>query len=175
MFEAAALAVVLAGAAVGWVLLEARRLGRGLARWAGVAVVAVLVGTLVPGIVERVRTERTDLKHERDRTHELAYLNTTIDSIGGYRHVRACGEPTTIVEYASALAWYTRLDVGYVGYLPDLERQKSYPIVIFTPRGRGGWSVDPVHIRPAQRAACRDLRARYVVTPRHPRGLLLRG
>jgi hypothetical protein len=174
MFEAAGIAVVLAGAAVGWMLLEAPRLARGLPRWAGVPVVAVLVGALVPGIVGRLRTERTDLKHERGRTHELAYLKTTIDSLGGYRHVRACGEPVTIVEYASALAWYTHLDVGSVGYLPGLEKHRGYPIVVFTPRGEGGWRVEPWHTRPALRASCRGLRSTYLITRQEPGGLLLR-
>jgi hypothetical protein len=175
MFEGAALAVALVGAGVGWVLADAPRLRSGLPRWAGVPVVAVLVGTLVPAAVGRLRTERTDLKHERGRTHELAYLKTTIDSLGGYRHVRACGEPTTLVEYASALAWFVHLDVGFVGYRPDLERHRHYPIVIFTPLRQGGWKVEPWHLRRAARAGCRDLRSRYLITRQAPRGFLLRG
>jgi 4-amino-4-deoxy-L-arabinose transferase-like glycosyltransferase len=174
MFEAAAIAVILAGAGVGWVLLEAPRLRRGLPRWAGLPVVAVLVATLVPGAVGRVRTERTDLKHERGRTHEIALLNTTIDVLGGYRHIRACGEPVTIVEYASALAWYTHLNVGSVGYLPDLEKQRSYPIVLLLPNSTGGWRVQPWHTRPSQVAACKSLHANYLISAQEPGGFLVR-
>jgi hypothetical protein len=175
MFEAAAVAVILAGAGVGWMLTEGPRLRRGLPRWAGVPVVAVLVAALVPGARARVRAEHSDLTHERGRTHEIAFLNTAIDDLGGYKHVRACGEPTTIVEFASALAWYVHLDVGYVGYLPDLEKQRSYPIVIFTPLPGGGWDVEPWHIRRSQRAACSNLRAKYLISPQEPGGFLLRG
>jgi hypothetical protein len=175
MFEAAALAVVLASAAVGWALIEAPRLRPGLPRWAGVPLLAALVATLVPGAVARVRSERTDIKHERGRTHEIAFLKTTLDSLGGYKHVRACGEPVTIVEYASALAWYTHLDVGSVGYLPGIEKHRGYPIVLFTPRGQGGWRVEPWHTRTAQRAACRNLRATYLTSAQEPGGFLLRG
>jgi hypothetical protein len=174
MFEAAALAVILAAAGVGWVLREVPRLRPGLPRWVGVPVVAVLVATLVPGAVGRVRTERTDLKHERDRTHEIALLNTTIDALGGYRHIRACGEPVTVVEYASTLAWYTHLDVGSVGYLPDLEKQQTYPIVLFIPNSSGGWRVQPWHTRPSQVAACRSLHSEYLVSPQEPGGFLVR-
>ncbi len=88
MFEAAAIAVILVGAGVGWVLTEAPRLRRGLPPWAGIPLVALLVGTMVPGALARVRTERTDLKHERGRTHEISLLKTTIDVLGGTRHVR---------------------------------------------------------------------------------------
>ncbi len=175
MFEAAALAVILAGAGVGWVLAEAPRLRPGLPRWAGVPVVAVLCATLVPGALARVRTERTDLKHERDRTHEISLLKTTIDVLGGYRHIRDCGEPVTIVEYASTLAWYTHLDVGSVGYIPSLEKQQPYPIVLFIPNTHGGWRVEPWHTRPAQVAACRSLHSEYLTSPKDPGGFLLRG
>jgi hypothetical protein len=174
MFEAAAIAVILAAAGVGWVLREAPRLRSGLPRWAGVPVVAVLIATLVPGALGRVRTERTDLKHERGRTHEIALLNTTIDVLGGYRHIRACGEPVTVVEYASALAWYTHLDVGSVGYLPDLEKQQVYPIVLFIPNSSGGWRVQPWHTRPSQVAACSRLHSKYLVSPQEPGGFLVR-
>jgi hypothetical protein len=175
MFEAAAMAVILAGAGVGWLLMEAPRLRMGLPRWAGVPVVAVLVATLVPGAVARVRTERTDLKHERGRTHEMALLKTTIDALDGYRHIRNCGEPVTVVEYASALAWYTHLDVGSVGYLPPVEKRKRYPIVLFSPVARGGWSVLPWHTRRHQRARCSNLRAAYLTSAQEPGGFLVRG
>jgi hypothetical protein len=175
MFEAAAIAVILASAAVGWLLLEAPRLRPSLPRWAGVPVVAVVVGTLVPGALGRAHAERTDLKHERGRTHQLALLNATIGALGGDRHIRDCGEPTTVVGYASALAYYTHLDVGYVGYLPRLEKKQAYPIVIFTPVARGGWKVEPWHTRPDRVASCRDLRAAYVISRSHPGGHLVRG
>src|SRR5437764_7288297 len=65
MFEAAAIAGVLGGVAVGWALMELPALWRGVPRWVGVPVVALLVASLVPGALARMRTERRDLRHER--------------------------------------------------------------------------------------------------------------
>ncbi|MGO9958639.1 MAG: hypothetical protein ACLP50_22185 [Solirubrobacteraceae bacterium] len=175
MFEAAGFVAVLAGVGVGWLISELPRLRPGLPRSAGVAVVVVLVAALVPGAVSRIRAERLDLKHERARTHQIQLLATTIDSVGGYQHIRACGEPVTGVEYASVLAWLTRLNVGHIGYRPGHEKRRRYPIVLILPLPGGGWSVQPWHTRRAQRSECRDLRAAYVVTPRDPSGVLVRG
>ncbi len=174
MFEAAAIAAVLAAAGVGWVLAEAPRLRPGLPRWIGVPVVAVLVGTLVPGALARARTERTDLKHERDRTKQIALLNTTLDVLGGYHHVRACGTPGTTVEFASALAWLTHLDVGFVGYIPALEQREHHPTVVFIPLPQGGWNVTAYHTRRRQHAACSNLNVNYLTSPREPGGFLVR-
>ncbi len=174
VMEPAAVATVLAGVGVGWLLIGGPALWRGVPRWAGVAVVVVLVGSLVPGALARVRTERTDLRHERGRTHELALLQTTIDVLGGYRHIRNCGRPVTNVEYVSALAWFTRLDVGIVGHLPNYELHRKYPIVLFTPIPRGGWTVLPWHTRRYQVSRCRGLKAAFVISRHHPNGVLIR-
>ncbi|MBV9326356.1 MAG: hypothetical protein JO352_21540 [Chloroflexi bacterium] len=175
MFEAGGVAAVLAGVGVGWALTELPRLGRGLPRWSGVPVVLVLVASLVPAAVARLRAERVDLRHERGRTNQIGLLQTTINSLGGYRHIRACGEPVTVVGYASALAWLTHLDVGFVGYIPNLEKRHRYPIVLLMPVPSGGWAVQPWHTRRRQRAACSDLHATYVLTKQHPGGVLIRG
>jgi hypothetical protein len=52
-------------------------------------------------------------------------------------------------------------------------RQK-YPIVLFTPLARGGWTVLPWHTRHYQIPRCRGLHATYALTPRHPGGTLIR-
>ena len=174
LMEPAAVAAVLAGVGVGWVLLEAPRLRQGLPRWVGVPVVAVLVATLVPGAVARMRTEHADLKHERGRATEIGLLQTTIDALGGYGHIRNCGEPVTDVEYVSTLAWFTRMDVGFVGHIPKQELHKTYPIVLFTPLVHGGWAVRPWHTRASQIPRCRALHAAYVVTAHNPGGFLIR-
>jgi len=170
----AGVAIVLAGVAVGWVLNEAPRIRRGIPRWAGVPVVAVLVVSLVPGALARMRTERKDLHHERGRTSEIALLQTTLNVLGGYRHVRNCGEPVTGVEYVSAMAWFVKLDVGFVGHRPDFELHQKYPIVLFTPLLHGGWAVKPVHTLRSKERRCRGLKATYVVTRHHPGGVLIR-
>jgi hypothetical protein len=175
VMPAAAVAAVLAGTAVGWVLIEGPRVWRGLPPWAGVPVVAVLVVTLVPGALSRVRTERRDLTHERGRTHELALLQTTINVLGGYQHIRNCGRPTTYVEYVSSLAWFVHLNVGVLGHLPQQEKRQKYPIVLFTPITKGGWTVLPWHTLRYQVPRCRGLRASYLISSRHPAGRLVRG
>jgi hypothetical protein len=170
----AGVAAALAGVAVGWVLLETPRLRAGLPRWAGVPLVVILAATLVPGAIARLRTERRDLRHERGRTHEIALLQTTISAVGGYQHIRNCGEPVTNVAYVSALAWFVKLDVGFVGHRPDFELHRKYPIVLFTPLVHGGWKVLPWHTRHSQIPRCRGLNAAYVITRRHPSGVLIR-
>lgn len=172
MFEPAAVATVLAGIGVGWALSDLPALRRGLPWWVGLPVVAVLLALLIPGAVARLRAERTDLRLQRGRTNEIGLLQTTINKLGGYGHIRACGEPVTIVEYASVLAWNTRLDVGSVGYLPGLEKQRRYPIVLFATVAPGGWSVQPWHTRRSQRSLCAGLRASYVLTKQDPSGVL---
>jgi hypothetical protein len=174
MFEPAAIAAVFAGVAAAWVIVDAPRLARGVPRWSGVPLVAVLVGTLVPGAIARIRTERTDLRHERDRTHEIALLQRTITVLGGFRHIRNCGEPVSNVEFVSALAWLVHLDVGLVGHRPDFELHQKYPIVLFTPLAHGGWRVLPWHTHPWQVARCRGLKAALAQTRAHPGGILIR-
>jgi hypothetical protein len=166
MFEAAAVSAVLAGVAVGWALAELPSLRPSLPRWVGIPLVAVLVGTLVPGAVARLRTERRDLRHERGRTHEIALLQTTTNLLGGSRHIQNCGQPVTDVGYVSPLAWFYHRNVGSVGGLQQhVEaaelRNPHLAKVLFEPLPRGGWAVVPWHTRSYQVARCRGLRAVY--------------
>jgi hypothetical protein len=178
MFEPGAVAAVLAGLAVGLILTELPRLRRGLPRWAGVPVVAILVAALVPGAVARVRTERRDLRHERARTHQITLLQRATILLGGARHVQNCGQPVTDVAYASALAWIYHRNVGTVGGLQQhVEgaelRNPALPKVLITPAAPAGWSFRPWHTRPYQVARCQGLHATYVITPHHPGGILI--
>jgi hypothetical protein len=166
MFEAAAVAGVVAGVGVGWALMELPRMRAGVPRWVGIPVVAILVATLIPGAVARVRTERRDLRHERGRTHQIALLQTTTNLLGGSRHIRNCGQPVTDVGYVSALAWLYHTNVGFVGGLQQhVEgaelRNPRLAKVLFTPLTRGGWAIRPWHTRRAQVARCRGLHAVY--------------
>jgi hypothetical protein len=179
MFEPAAVGAVLAGVAVGLVLTELPRLRRGIPRWAGIPVVAVLVGALVPGAIARIRDERHDLHHERARTHQIALLQTTTNVLGGARHIANCGQPVTDVAYVSALAWLYHRNVGSVGGLQQgVEkaelRNPNLPKVLLRPVSHGGWSVLPLHTRPSQVARCHGLHAAYVLTRSHPGGVLIR-
>ncbi len=169
MFEAAAVVGVLAGAGVGWMLLEAPRLWRGLPRWAGVPVVAVLVGVLVPGALARVRTERADRHHEVARTHQIQLLQTTTSVLGGARHIQNCGQPVTDVDYVSALAWEYHLDVGSVGglqqHVEKIQLREPIPKVLFRLVPGGGWNVLPWHTRSYQVPRCAGLHAAVIPVP----------
>jgi hypothetical protein len=173
VFEPAGVTAVLAGIAVGWVLADARRLSARLPGWSGIPVVVVLVASLLPGALARARVEHKDLSHERIRKIEIDRLAATISALGGYKHVRACGHPVANVEYASIMAWYVKLDTGYVGYRPTYELKQKYPIVIFISLPNG-WAIQAHRIKPALRASCANLtNALYVPTARHPNGALI--
>jgi hypothetical protein len=166
MFEAAAIAAIIAGVGVGWALGELPRLRVSLPRWAGVPVVAILLATLIPGAIARLRTEHRDLRHERARTHEISLLATTTRALGGSQHIRNCGQPVTDVGYVSPMAWLYHTDVGFIGGLQQhVEaaelRNPLLPKVIFQPLSRGGWAVSPLHTRASQVARCRSLHAVY--------------
>jgi hypothetical protein len=164
MFEAGAVAGVLAGIGVGSIMTELSRLsvpmpGRRSAT-AGLAILAA-AALLVPAAIARVNGERSDLQQLHQRSRQLAQLESTINALGGWNVVRGCGEPVTYVSDASALAWLTHLNVGQVGYKPAREMRRRYPVVIFRPRVRGGWTVQPWHLRAADRATCSRLRSGY--------------
>jgi hypothetical protein len=173
VMPAAGIMSVIAGVGVGWVVLEAPRIRRGAPRWAGVPVVAVLAATMVPGALARARAERKDLAHERARTTVINRLQAILTRLGGYQHIRRCGEPVTNVEFVSTLAWFVKLDVGLVGHRPDFELHQKYPIVLFTPLSNG-WSALPWHTLASKRARCDGIHAKYVFTGRHPGGALVR-
>jgi hypothetical protein len=172
LFEPAGVMIVLAGVGVGWVLADAPRAGGRVPRWAGVALAAVLTASLVPGALARVRTEHRDLRHERNRTVAIGRLRAAIDQVGGYKHIRACGEPVTTVRYVAILAYFTKLNVGKVGHRPSFELEQSYPIVMLKPL-HSGWKVFPWHTAAGTRRACANLNARWIYTRHHPNGVLV--
>ena len=153
MFEPAGVVVALAGAAVGWVLIEARRMSRGVG-WAGVALVVVIVAALVPPAVSRARDEHHDIVGQRVRTAEIGKLSGVVASLGGPARLRRCGEPLTRLEYQTILAWTLRVNVATVGYKYSPAIASGRPIILFTPFSHGGWHVQALHQR---LAACRSL------------------
>jgi hypothetical protein len=168
MFEAAGVVAVLAGVAIGWLLLDAPRIGKALTvpRWAAVTVAAALVATMIPGAIDRVRAERADLTAQHARTHEISLLQSATNALGGAAHILRCGQPVTDVEFASTLAWIYNIDVGSVGgfqqHVEGAElRNPALPKVLFHPLAQGGWRVRPWHTRPGQVARCAGLNAIY--------------
>lgn len=176
MFEPAGVLGVLAGVAVGWILVLLPRLGRsegrGVPSWVGIPVVALIVLSLVPGAVARLRQERRDLSHEHLRTTVIARLHAAVDHMGGAARIRYCGEPVTNVEYVSILAYYTHLNDGGVGHRPQFELRLKHPIVLFT-QLPNGWAAMPWHTAPAKRATCASLNSMWIYTHPHPGGVLV--
>jgi hypothetical protein len=172
LFEPAGVMIALSGVAVGWLLLDAGRIRPGLPGWIGVPAVLVLVASLIPGALAHARAEHKDVLHERARTVQITKLAATLNALGGYKHVLACGRPVTNVEYVSIMAWYTKLDTGVIGHRPQFELAQTYPIVLFTPL-HNGWAIRPYHTAPSMQAACSNLTALYVPTAHHPHGVLI--
>ncbi len=174
MYEAEGVTIVLAGVAVGWLLKDglavADRLKLSWARprWIGIALVAILGVSLVPPAIARLRAEHGDIIHERSRTKEINLLAGAVNAYGGYKRVRACGEPVTNVEYVSILAWYTHLNVGKVGHRPNYELRQNYPIVLFT-QLKNGWGLTPYRTPTSERGSCPH--ALFVSTPHRANGI----
>ena len=106
--------VALAGAGVGMVLIEARRVSRGVG-WAGVALVVVIVAALVPPALSRARAASG---HPRPAGPD-GPDRQALDGGGVARRagaLQACGEPLTRLEYQTILAWTLHVNVATVGY-----------------------------------------------------------
>ncbi len=163
MFGAGGVMVVLAAVLVGRLLSDLgpaaatrfRRPGLGAATaWAGVVLVAVLVGTLVPAAVSRARLERRDLHAQRLRTAEINRLSGTVARLGGTSRLAPCGEALTRLEYQTILAWTLHRNVAAIGFKYAEAIRHGNPIVLFTPLNHSGWLVQAIHQRLPQ---CRRL------------------
>jgi len=173
IFEAAALEGALAGVAVGWLLIEAKRATTLALRLGAVVLAAAAVLPMVPAAVARMRFEHGDLKHERARTTDINQLQALINHVGGATRINYCGHPVTNTEYASMTAFFLHRDVGNVGYLPKRELyHKTYPIVLFI-QLPNGWETHLYRQHGAQKASCASMNAAFVYTPQHPDGTLV--
>jgi hypothetical protein len=174
MFEAAALCAILAGVFAGWALTAAASLRVGVPRWAGVPLVVILAVALAPGALSRMRTERSDIKHERGRTTDINMLGPLISQLGGVTHIRHCGNPAVEVAWVSSLAWWLHMDVGFLTRHTSDAIHSTRPHIVFQPSSRGGWVVTPYHLRRHNAAVCSQLHARFEVMPGHPNGVFQR-
>lgn len=171
VFEPAAVTGVLGGVAVGWLLLDVSKIHRSIPGWAGIPLVAILVAVMIPQGISEARAEHKDIAHERARTKEINKLGATINALGGWHRVLACGHPVLNVEYVSIFAWYVHLNTGVIGYRPKLELSQPHPVILFTSLPNG-WAVTPYHVPSG--SSCARMRALYVPTARHPGGVLVR-
>jgi hypothetical protein len=173
LFQPAGLTAVLAGVAFGWLLLDASKLHRSLPRWAGIPLAAILLVSMVPDAITQARAEHKDVLHERLRAKQINRLSATINALGGYKRVLACGRPVTNVEYVSIMAWYVHRNTGVIGHRPQYELRQKYPIVMFTPLPNG-WAVQAYRSPPALQSTCAAMKSLYVPTAHHPQGVLVR-
>jgi hypothetical protein len=170
LFEPVAVMGVLAGVAIGRVVLElppllSRITPRITPQLAGAATALVVVAVglaMVPPARSRLRIERRDLTHERARAQELNRLSRVVTRLGATR-ILACGQPNIPIGYQSVLAWYLGSNVGELYFAPNSQAFKlhPHPVVNLYPLTRG-WKVFPSHVAnaatAAQRAACSGLR-----------------
>lgn len=143
LFEPEAVLVVLAGAGLGRVLAAGSPTSVA-ARLGGVAVAAILIGSLTPTAVTRARGAHSEIVLRRHDALRIKRLEAVIKQLGGPARIRACGQPVTIVGWQSTLAWETDLNVGFVGYKPARSIHKGNPIVLFQLHDLG-WRVIPIH------------------------------
>jgi hypothetical protein len=162
MAEPAAIAVVIAGTAIGRALeglprnQDRRWLGAG-PRFAGVAATVGLLVALAPVARQRANVLRAEVNQRRDAGLEITRLANVITRDGGADRILDCGTVVSVVGFQSTLAYDLGLNVGYVGYKPSHAIHKGYPIVLFKPRELG-WQVLPIHIRGPDRVRCDRLK-----------------
>ena len=158
LFEAAGAAGVLAGIAVGMVVVELPALLRRLdprlvtGQVAGIATAAVVIvfaGVLVPVARSRYKVERADLTHERARTREIGRLSVVVHRLGGGARILRCGQPNMPIGYQSVLAFYMGVKIGALYFSPAYNRLHPHAHIDFYPLGNG-WKVVPRGIRTAR-------------------------
>ncbi|HEY2771201.1 MAG TPA: hypothetical protein VGI87_11550 [Solirubrobacteraceae bacterium] len=143
LMEPGAVMIVLVGGALGR-LLAAPPIVPRLARWAAALAVLVLIGTLVPTGVKRVKVARAEIAKRHRVGIKIDRLQAVIDRLGGPAKIKACGQPVTFVGFQSTLAWMIGLNVGNVGFHIGKAIDKGEPIVAFKPH-LNGWQVRPYH------------------------------
>jgi hypothetical protein len=165
LFEPVAVMSVLAGVAVGRVILDlppllARagpRLSPQVVGWATAVVVLVFAATMVPAARSRLRIEHRDLTHERARAIEINRLSTVVNRLGGASRILACGQPNMPIGYQSVLAWYMGVKIGELYVAPGFQRKHPHPLVDFFPLSNG-WKVRPSYVTAATASRCDRLR-----------------
>jgi hypothetical protein len=167
LFEAVAVMGVLAGVAVGRLLLElppliSGRLPRVSARaaaWAAGLAVILFAGALLPVARARYRSEHKDLVHERARTREINRLSAVVNRLGPSR-ILACGQPNVPIGYQSVFAWYMNIKIGALYVAPKHLKAHPHTTVDFFALSNG-WHVFPSHVNATTAPNCRGLRLLY--------------
>jgi hypothetical protein len=156
LLEPAAITVVLGAVAVGRALALAPR-SPSLIAWAGPIAVVLLLVALVQPVRHRITLTHQEITANRHGARRSDRLAAVIKRDGGAARIKACGQPVTTVAFQALLAYQIGLNVGNVGFKPGRSISRGKPIVLFRPHLLG-WQVRPIHIPPAEQAACGRLR-----------------
>jgi hypothetical protein len=156
LFEPAAVMVVLAasaaGLALGWVPARAPWL-----RWLSVVALIVFAAALYPYLHQEAKTARDQVSQQKGFAKQLDRLSAVIAKVGGPGRILACGQPVTLVQFQSTVAWEVGLNVGNVGFRPGRSIHKGIPVVVLKPHDQG-WQIRTYNIPGAKAAACERLR-----------------
>lgn len=180
MFEPGAVVAVLAGVAVGWLILWlpgvlaglAERLGVGavsvrlvtqMGTWGTVLAVVLIAGSLFGAAHRQERLERADLTQERARTVLLGRLSGVVRTLGA-SNIFACGQPNIPIAFQSVFAWYTDVKTGELYVSRTYLALRPHPLVNIYPIRGQGWKVFASYVDQAHATACRRmLRGRSIL------------
>ena len=155
MIEPAAVLVAVAGAGIGWLLADTRT--PAVLRWVGPVVALGLIVWLAPDARSRVRTMRYLIDNSRHSAKMIDRLRGVIAKEGGPDVIKACGQPVSLVGFQSAVAYYTHLNVGNVGFRPGKSIGRGNQIVLFKPHDNG-WQVRLYNLPASAKAQCSQLK-----------------
>jgi hypothetical protein len=163
IYEAAAGVDVLAGVAIGRVILDlpvaTRRVRPRGVRAGGVGALTLVLAfaaALVPVLHGRIAAEGKDLLGQRVRASYINRLASGVAHLGAAR-ILACGQPNIGVGWQSVLAWQLGTNTGTLFFVPSSETAHRHPIVSMYPRPYGWRFVASDWTNAAQAACCRGL------------------
>jgi hypothetical protein len=167
LFEAVAVLGVLAGVAVGRLLLDLPvRLERTLpglsrqpAHWAAGLAVVAFAAALIPVARARYDTEHRDLLHEQARTREINRLAVVVARLTPAR-ILGCGQPNVPIGYQSVFAWEMGTNTGHLYVDPKHLAAHPRTVVDFYPLSNG-WHVLVAYANAKTAPHCGGLRLRY--------------
>jgi hypothetical protein len=165
IYEAAAGVDVLAGVAIGRVILDfpvaAMRIrpgprGATAGGVGGLIVVLAFAAALVPVLHGRIAAERKDLRGQRVRASYVNRLAGGVAHLGAAR-ILACGQPNIGLGWQSILAWQFGTNTGTLFFLRSSETVHRHPIVNMHPHSYGWRFLASDWTNAAQAARCRGL------------------
>ncbi|HEY1569524.1 MAG TPA: hypothetical protein VGF68_21010, partial [Solirubrobacteraceae bacterium] len=155
MIEPAAVMIAVAGGGIGWLLSDSRT--STVLRWAGPVVALGLIVWLAPDARSRVRNMRGLIEDSRHSAKMIDRLRTVIAQEGGPDVIKACGQPVSLLGFQSTVAYYTKLNVGNVGFRPGKSIGRGNQIVLFKPHDNG-WQVRLYNLPASLKAQCSQLK-----------------